>query len=109
METLRTYLTAYLALREAFGFQRRTARPLLVDFVGFIYRKGHAWITPDLALEWARLPEAAQPAWWAYRLRVVCGFADFVHGRQPRSRPVPRDLLPLCRRRRPPYLYREDV
>ena len=90
MNTLRQALEAYLALRQAMGFQVRDACLLLRRFIDFLEQREAAYITCELALDWATEPSAAQPAEGARRLSVIRGFARY------RSATDPRTQIPLC-------------
>jgi len=58
----------YLAVRRALGCKLRLAGRLLQDFVEYADRQQASCISSELAVAWATLPAAAQPAQWANRL-----------------------------------------
>lgn len=63
-------------------------------------------MTVDLALAWALEPEVpAGSVAPAMRLLVVRGFARYLVGIDPRTEIPPTGLIPLRRRRRPPFIY----
>lgn len=108
MNTLRESVTDYLAMRRALGFKLRLAGVALFDFVSFQEKRGAAYITTQLALEWAQQPSSVQPALWAQRLCWVRGFARFRSATDARTEIPPYGLLPHKPKRTRPYLYTEE-
>lgn len=105
MSGLRDAVGEYLAIRRALGFKLVAAGQLLPDFAAYAERSGAVTISTEVALAWARLPADAQPVWWSIRLRVVRGFARYLHALDPRHEVPPADLLPARWHRPTPYLY----
>ena len=83
MIPLQTALDDYLALHRALGFELRLAGRLLQRFVDFAQAAGAAYITTELALQWASQPAHAQPAQWANRLGMVRRFAHHARAEEP--------------------------
>jgi integrase/recombinase XerD len=108
MNTLQTALDDYLALRRALGFELRLAGRLLQRFVDFAQAAGAAYITTELALQWATQPAHVQPAQWANRLGMVRRFALYCRSLDPRTVVPPPDLLPYRLARPSPYIYRDE-
>jgi integrase len=108
MSTLQAALDDYLALRRALGFELRLAGRLLQRFVDFAHAAGAAYITTELALQWATQPAQAQPAQWANRLGMVRRFAQYCSSLDPRTVVPPPDLLPYRLARPSPYIYRDE-
>lgn len=108
MSTLQLALDEYLAMRRALGFELRLSGRLLQRFVDFAARAGAAYITPELALEWATQPAEAQPAQWANRLGMVRRFAQYCSTIDPRTAVPAPDLLPYRLRRPCPYIFRDE-
>jgi integrase/recombinase XerD len=106
MSTLQKALNDYLALRRALGFKLRLAGRLLQRFVDFAQATGAAYITTELALQWATQPAQVQPAQWANRLGMVRRFARYCSSLDPRTQVPPPDLLPYRVTRPSPYVYR---
>src|SRR5438132_9739885 len=77
MSPLRQALEDYLALRQALGCKLSEARTRLPQFVEFLERQGHTFITTEWAVCWATHPQHVQPAEWARRLRWVRRFARY--------------------------------
>jgi integrase len=107
MNTLREGLNNYLEMRRALGFKLRRAGKALFDFVSFLESRGAAFITVDLALEWARQPDSAKASTWAEHLGLVRGFARYRKAIDARTEVPPLDLLPHRVARARPYLYSE--
>ena len=105
MSSLRQSLEEYLAMRRAAGFALRLTATALNGFVAFAEQQGAELLTTQLALQWAQLPVAAQPAWRACRLDMVRLFATYLSAQEPRTEIPPAGLLPRGYRRRQPYLY----
>lgn len=70
MNTLRTLLEDYLAMRRALGFKLRSEGTGLTTFVSYAEAAGIDHITNAVALSWARLPESVQSAQRAKRNTV---------------------------------------
>lgn len=108
MNTLQAALDEYLAVRRALGVELDLSGRLLQRFVDFAAHAGAAFITTELALKWATEPPHAQPATWARRLGMVRRFAQYCSALDPRTGVPPPGLLPGCRRRASPYIYRDE-
>ncbi len=76
----------YLALRRALGFKLHRETWLLPDFVGFLTAHNSAFITTDLAVQWAQQPTGASAEWCAKRLAATRGFARHQRAFDPRTR-----------------------
>jgi integrase len=105
MSDLHSALDEYLNIRRALGFKLRDEGTVLPQFLFFLEKKGASFITTDLALQWATLPENVLPAHWARRLTMVRTFARFRSAVDPRTEIPPQGLLPFRYRRKPPYIY----
>jgi len=108
MSDLLQALQDYLALRRALGFKLTDYGSALPKFISFLEQQGASQITTELALRWAVLPQGAQPAEWARRLRMVRHFAVYCGAINPRTEIPPVGLLPYSYRRRRPYIYIDD-
>ena len=95
----------YLALRRSLGFNLRRETWLLPDFVGFLTAHGSAFITTDLAVQWAQQPAGTSARWYAKRLAVIRCFARHQRAFDPRTEIPSLDLIPYRAHRRHPYLY----
>jgi integrase len=105
MSRLRRVLGDYLRVRRALGFKLDRHEKLLNQFLTYLDNVGATTVTISDALTWARLPDDADPSWWAHRLGVVRGFATYLQTIDPTAQVPPRDLLPARGRRASPYLY----
>jgi integrase/recombinase XerD len=105
MSDLRAALDEYLNIRRTLGFKLRDEGTVLPQFLLFLEKKDALFITTDLALQWATLPENALPAHWARRLTMVRNFAKFRSSMDPRTEIPPQGLLPSRYRRKPPHIY----
>ncbi len=105
MSDLQTALDEYLNIRRALGFKLKNEGTALLQFLLFLEKKNASFITTDLALQWATLPENVLPTHWARRLTMVRIFAQFHSAVDPRTEIPPQGLLPFRYRRKPPYIY----
>ncbi|HIA54794.1 MAG TPA: integrase [Candidatus Melainabacteria bacterium] len=105
MNTLREAATDYIAMRRNLGYKLKPAGIGLSSFVEFMEKKGAAWITTRLALEWAQNPAHIQPSGWAQRLGWVRGFARYRSAMDGRTEIPPSHLLPYRPSRANPHLY----
>jgi integrase len=108
VNTLREAVEEYIAVRRALGCGLRRPAIALHRFVDFTEQEGAAFVTTELALRWAQQPSHAEPATWADRLGVVRRFAVWRSATDPCTQVPPQGLLPHRRRRKPPYVYRDD-
>lgn len=108
MSQLQAMLDEYLTTRRALGHKLCLPGRLLQRFVTFADQAGFAYITSEIAMEWATLPVDAQPAQWANRLGMVRRFARYCSATDPRTIVPPPDLLPHQYRRPAPYIYRDE-
>ncbi len=105
MSRLRRTLSEYLSLRRGLGFRLKTPSQLLRSFVAHLETRRISHITTEIALRWARLPQAAQPSWWSARMRAVRQFAQYLSASDPRTEVPPHGLLQIPNRRTKPYIY----
>jgi integrase/recombinase XerD len=107
MISLREAVEQYVQLRRDLGFKLNGAHHLLCEFAAFMDDRDAAYITTDLALQWAMLPQRVQSSYWAQRLIAVRCFARHHSAADPRTQIPPSDLLRYRPRRARPYLYSE--
>ncbi|HEY2436322.1 MAG TPA: tyrosine-type recombinase/integrase, partial [Solirubrobacteraceae bacterium] len=108
MTTLQQHAADYLRIRRALGFKLERAEKLLAQYLAFLDATGQDRVTIENALAWTRLPPAASPSWWAFRLSTVRCFATYLHALDPTNEIPPVDVLPRRIRRAVPYLYNEQ-
>lgn len=100
----------YLALRRGLGFALEIEGAELLRFARYADAVGHRGpITTELAVRWAKLPQDANPIYWARRLDVVRRFAKHRLLFDPKTEIPPEGLLGPSYRRPQPYIYSDDV
>jgi integrase/recombinase XerD len=102
---LRAALADYLALRRSLGYGLIRDEKLLNQFLDWLDDHDRDEITVADALAWVRLPEAASASWLRMRMRVVRGFAGYLHTVDPSHEVPPPGLVPGRVDRAVPYLY----
>lgn len=105
VSALAEHLDDYLRLRRGLGFQMGQQGEYLPRFVAFLEASDAATITVELAVAWARSPEAIKPITVDFRLSAVRGFARYLHAIDPAHEVPPPGLLAVPRRRPAPYIY----
>jgi integrase len=99
-------VTEYLAHRHALGYALKVEGRQLLDFGRYADRLGHQGrLTLALALQWARLPAEADPAYWARRLSTVRGLAEYLRLQDPTTEVPPVRILGPSHRRKVPHIY----
>jgi integrase/recombinase XerD len=108
MSALDTALAHYLALRRSLGYELRRPALHMADFVAYLDERCVDTVTAEHALRWAKLPRAADPSYWHYRLFSIRGFARYLHARDPAHEVPPDGLIPRRSPRATPYLYSDE-
>jgi integrase/recombinase XerD len=67
-----------------------------------------SYITTELALRWATLPEKAQPSTWVWRLGMVRRFAKWNQAVDPRTEVPPETILCHRYQRKTPHFYSDQ-
>jgi len=106
MTRLREAADEYVTMRRRMGFKFEEGAELLADFVQHVEASGATAINTANALSWAQC-SGKHPNWWAKRLSIVRGFANYVSGLEPGHQVPPRGLIPTQSHRATPYLYSE--
>jgi integrase len=106
MSALGLAVADYLAVRRSLGYKLARPEKLLAQFTAYLEQAGAATVTTEHALGWAVLP-GGDPAWHAYRLAVVRGFAGWLATTDPAAEIPPAGLIPSRRQRATPYLYND--
>jgi integrase len=104
MSALGGHAEDYLRLRRALGFKLERAGQLLPQLLAYLEAAGASTVTSDLAIAWARLPDAT-PNHWAQRLAVARGFARYLQTIDPAAEVPPPGVFPARRHRPAPYLF----
>jgi integrase/recombinase XerD len=108
MTGLRGQVRDYLALRRAMGFKLEKYGPLLDSLAGHLEAAGLATVTVQAAVEWAMLPQDAQPNRWKQRLDAARGFARYLAASDPGAEIPPYGLLAARPNRHQPYIFTEQ-
>jgi len=103
MSHLQEHADDYLRLRRALGFKLKEHGRLLPQLVAYLKAVGATTVMSEAAIAWARLPEDAQPIYWAHRLTVARRFAAYMKAIDPATELPPRDVFDV-RQRRPTEL-----
>ena len=108
MNTLRSMLIDYLAMRRALGYKLQSEGTGLATFISYLESVGADHITTEVALKWALLPAAVQPVQHARRLGFIRAFARYCSAIDPRTQ-IPSVGLIHCVRLRPlPHFFSDD-
>ena len=108
MNTLRSMLIDYLAMRRALGYKLQSEGTSLATFISYLESVGADHITTEVALKWALLPAAVQPVQQARRLGFIRAFARYCSAIDPRTQ-IPSVGLIHCVRLRPlPHFFSDD-
>ena len=105
MNALQALLDEYIATRRALGASLKQDAAQLQSFVEFAARHKAAFLTTQLALQWATESPETQQAQKANRLSMVRGFARYARGADSRHEVPPQGLLPRPCHRARPYIY----
>ena len=107
--SMQSLAEAYLDLRRKLGCALQREGALLLAFARFADHTGHrGFLTTELAVRWAKQPQAANPIWWARRLDVVRRFARRQLALEPRTEIPPPRLLGPSYRRPQPHVFSAD-
>ena len=108
MNTLRSMLIDYLAMRRALGYKLQSEGTGLATFISYLESVGADHITTEVALNWALLPAVVQPVQQARRLGFIRAFARYCSAIDPRTQ-IPSVGLIHCVRLRPlPHFFSDD-
>jgi integrase len=104
--TMLSLIEDYLVFRRQLGFKLGTSGDELRLFARYADRTGHRGpLTIEMAVQWAKLPTEAKPAYWAWRLHAVRMFAQHRVLEDPRTEVPPPGLLGPMFRRGQPHIY----
>jgi integrase/recombinase XerD len=108
MSALHDHLQEYLRLRRGLGHELADAARLLPRFVAYLDANEIEFVTVKATVDWSLEPKAtAATTVWGRRFMVARGFARYLAGIDPRTEVPPPGLVPIRRRRRPPFIYTE--
>lgn len=98
----------YLSFRRDLGFALKIEGEQLLRFARHADGIAHRGpLTTDLAVRWAKLPQGADPLYWARRLDIVRRFAKHRRLFDPATEIPPEGMLGPSYRRPRPYIYGE--
>jgi integrase len=99
----------YLKFKRKLGYELRTEGKELLLFARYAEQAGHTGpLTTELVVQWAKLPEDADPVYWARRYNVVRRFAKYRFLFDAHTEIPPKSLLGSEKRRLPPHIYSND-
>lgn len=99
----------YLEFKRKLGYQLHGEDKELLLFARYADRSGHKGpVTTDIAVQWAKLPESADPVYWARRYEVVRRFAKHRFLIDPRTEIPFKRLLGSSKRRLTPHIYSDE-
>jgi integrase len=105
-ESMIAKVEEYLRYRRALGYALRIEGGQLLNFGRYADQCGHCGpLTCELALRWARLPAKADRLYWARRVEVVMGLAQYLKIFDSRTEIPPRHAFGPAHRRITPYIY----
>jgi len=104
--TMTSRVQDYLSQRRALGYKLHREGCQLLNFAHYADRARHRGpLSSALALRWARLPRAVDPAYHARRLNIVRVFARHQAVLEPETQVPPRHVLGPDFRRKTPHLF----
>jgi integrase len=96
----------YLQYRRGLGYALRIEGGMLRSFARYADESGYRGpLTNELSIRWARLPTKGARLYWARRIEVLIGFANYCKVFDARTEIPPRYTFGSAHRRRAPYLY----
>jgi integrase len=96
----------YLKFRRSCGYQLEAPGKELMLFARYAALVGHKGpLTTELAVRWAKLPQDADPRYWATRYDIVRRFAEYRFLFDPATEIPPKGLLGPSKRRLSPHIY----
>jgi len=108
MRNLQKLLSDYIALRRTLGSKMTKPADTLRGFIPFFAAQKAPYLTTKIALQWARLPKDANPAWWTERLGMLRGFASYWKTIDPRIEVPPVHILLPYYKRPLPHIYTDE-
>jgi integrase len=96
----------YLRYKRSLGYSLRIEGAMLRSFARFADESGHHGpLTNDISISWARLPTKGSRLYWARRIEILIGFANYCKIFDVRTEIPPRHIFGPAHRRTVPYLY----
>ncbi|MCK4431818.1 MAG: tyrosine-type recombinase/integrase [Candidatus Aminicenantes bacterium] len=99
----------YLKFRRSCGYQLEAPGKELMLFARYAVLTGHkGLLTTELTVRWAKLPQDADPRYWATRYDIVRRFAEYRFLFDPATEIPPKGLLGPSKRRLSPHIYSDE-
>jgi len=96
----------YLEFKRSCGYQLEAPGKELMLFARYAALVGHKGsLTTELVVRWAKLPQDADPRYWATRYDIVRRFAEYRFLFDPETEIPPKGLLGPSKRRLSPHIY----
>lgn len=96
----------YLKFKRSCGYQVEVPGKELMLFARHAALTGHKGpLTTEIVVRWAKLPQDADPIYWAKRYNIVRCFAKYRFLFDPDTEIPPKDLLGPSKRRLSPHIY----
>jgi integrase len=96
----------YLEFKRSCGYQLEAPGKELMLFARYAALVGHKGpLTTELVVRWAKLPQDADPRYWASRYDIVRRFAEYRFLFDPATEIPPKGLLGPSKRRLSPHIY----
>jgi integrase len=96
----------YLKFKRSCGYELEAPGKELMLFARYAALVGHHGpLTTELVVTWAKLPQDADPCYWANRYNIVRRFAEYRFLFDPATEIPPKDLLGPSKRRLSPHIY----
>lgn len=96
----------YLEFKRSCGYQLESSGKELLLFARYAMRAGHNGpLTTDLVVSWAKLPQDADPFYWANRYNIVRRFAQYRFLFDPETEIPQKGLLNPSKKGLSPHIY----
>ncbi|MBW2079037.1 MAG: tyrosine-type recombinase/integrase [Deltaproteobacteria bacterium] len=99
----------YLKFKRSCGYQLEVPGKELMLFARYATLTGHkGLLTTELVVRWAKLPQDANPLYWAKRYNIVRRFAEYRFLFDSATEIPPKGLLGPSKQRLPPHIYSDE-
>ena len=99
----------YLRFKRSCGYRLDAPGKELMLFARYAVLTGHKGpLTTELAVRWAKLPQDANPRYWATRYEIVRRFAEYRFLFNPATEIPPKGFLGPSKRRLSPHIYSDE-
>jgi integrase len=109
ISTMTEQAQQYLEFKRNLGYQLYGEGKELLLFANYADQISHKGpVTTEIAVRWAKLPQNADPVYWARRYDVVRRFAKHLSLFDSRTEIPPKRLLGSSKRRQSPHIYSDE-